>query len=162
MAVGQKSYDLYAARALAGMLADLVPSSEISRVADVAIGFGIGVVKGAKVASNFSPGSCKLPTASDCSSDTLVGIAVHKHAEQGYPFTTPNAAYAANDVVRVLRKGRVWVQVSGVTAAEGAVAYLTAGTGLFQTSSSQALACGVFAEAVVSTDTVAMIDINLP
>ena len=160
--VGQLSYDINMGKAIAGMLSDLLPSVEESRVADVAIGFGVGVVKGAKTYSAGSPGSCKLPTASYCSTDTLVGIAVHKHVEHGYPFSATDGTYAANDMVRVLRRGRIWVQVSAVTAVEGATAYLTPSTGLFQTSPSQALACGVFAQAVVSTDTVALIDINLP
>jgi len=179
----QTSYGINMGRYIAGQLDDLRSSVIESYIADVAMGFGLGVmtsvVPGGTYAAGFIPGpigggfrqgSVKLPTAGG---QTFAGFTVNQHNEQTYPFTASSAAYAANDIVNVCRRGLVVVTVAAnVTAAITDTVYIvcsgaTAGQ-ITNSSGSSAIAAtnSVFKEtmntASASATGLCLVEINMP
>jgi hypothetical protein len=149
----QTSYDLNMAAAFAGMKADARYDEVISFQAESAIAFGRGVVAGTNAATQV-----KQPTAGG----TFKGIAVHTHKQ---PSSAGVARYEDTEMVNVMRKGRVWVEVSGVIALGNAVRMLNSG-GQFTaaTTGSTAISGCEFASAYAtsSSPAIALLDINLP
>ena len=180
----QTSYGINMGRYIAGQLDDLRSSVIESYIADVAMGFGLGVMTGALVpggtyASGFIPGSIgggfrqgsvKLPTAGG---QTFAGFTVNQHNEQTYPFTNSSGAYAANDIVNVCRRGLVVVVVAAnVTVAITDTVYIvcsgaTAGQ-VTNSSGNSAIAAtaSVFKEtmntASASATGLCLVEINMP
>lgn len=83
------------------------------------------------------------------------GIAIHTHKTDG--------KYNSSDVVNVLKRGPVWVQVSGaVTKDDTAYVDLSAGTGKFTSTSTNNLATGGKFRSTTSGAGLAQLEINLP
>jgi hypothetical protein len=152
----QTSYSINQAAKIAGQVMTIAPKGVDSAIADVAIGFGLGVVQGAKA------NSVALPTASG---DTFMGVALHKYVEQGYPYASAAAAgYAIKDVINLGRRVRFCGVTDGAVTAN-AVAYVVssgADAGKFTTTSSSNIATGgKFRETLLAAG-IAEIEINLP
>jgi hypothetical protein len=180
----QTSYGINMGRYIAGQLDDLRTSVIESCIADVAMGFGLGVMVGAlipggtyaagfipgPIGGGFRPGSVKLPTAGG---QTFAGFTVNQHTEQTYPFVASSGQYAINDIVNVCRRGLVVVQVAAnVTCAITDTVYIvssgaTAGQITNSSASSAIAATGaVFREtmstASASATGLCLVEINLP
>lgn len=83
------------------------------------------------------------------------GIALHRHNQTG--------AYAAGDIVDVLRQGRAWVETSvAVTADDTAYVDMAGGIGKFTNVSTNNLATGGKFRSTVGAAGLAEIEINLP
>mgnify|MGYP000973152049 CR=1 FL=1 len=157
MGIGQTSYDLTMDLGFPGMIADNGPCVAESFVADEAIGFGLGVVKGATTDAKTPTGeSVKLP---DEQTDVFRGVTRHKHLENSYPYTEGSSTYAEADIVDVVRKGKIWVQIDGTCTIDGTV-YVTTDGKFTSTEGTNTIATGcVFRK--VETDK-AILEINLP
>jgi hypothetical protein len=160
--MSQTAYNINMPTNFAGMLGDSDHPVIDSPVADVAIGFGLVVVAGAKASSSVSRGSCKLPTAANATSDVPLGVSVQKHVEASYPFGTA-VTYAAKDVVQVLRRGRIWVQKEAVAMSIGDAVYglVSTGTVTNVVGSNILLTAKVACDAAAGDATV-LIDVNMP
>lgn len=145
---GQTTYNQYMGEGFPGMVADNGPSEIVSAVADETIPFGYAVVVGASV------GSCKL---SDTNTDYILGIAAHAHKQ---PSSAGTAAYSANDVVNIVRKGRVWVPCA-TASTNGAPAYIVATTGQITNSSTGNQQIGVFRKTISDAGNT-VVEVNLP
>jgi len=111
----QLRYELDMAGAFAGMKADLAPDYRISRAAETAVAFGLGVEAGT------DPNKECVPFAGG----TFLGMSVHTHKEDGQ--------YNVGDSVAVVRTGAFYVALEATTNVEsGAVVYCNDTTGKFQ------------------------------
>lgn len=113
----QTTYSRYHAQALEGMVADQQKANFNSKRATAAIGFGKAVLQGA------TDDACK---AVDGSSARFLGVSVR---DQSTGADSPNQ-YAANDHVRIIDEGTIWVIAGENISAGDRAAYLTA-TGAF-------------------------------
>lgn len=103
--MSQTAYDLVPAAAFAGMLADLTDHVIETLVADESdIGFGLAVAQG------DDDTSCELP---DNTGDKIRGVSMHKHCETGQ--------YETGEVVSLLRRGKIWVNVDATVTKGGDV-----------------------------------------
>ncbi len=129
----QTSYSRYHAQALEGMVADQQLSNFFSRRATAAIGFGKAVLQGA---------AADAIKAVDNSAARFLGVTVR---DQSTGADSPDQ-FAANDAVRIMDKGTIWVIAGENVAAGDAASYLTA-TGAFMksgTASTTAIAGGQY------------------
>jgi hypothetical protein len=82
-------------------------------------------------------------------------VSVHRNNEAG--------EYSTNEVVDILRKGRIWVETSeAVEADDTAYVDLAAGNGKFCDTSTNNLATGGKFKTSVATAGLAVLEINLP
>ena len=109
----QTTYSRYHAQALEGMVADQQSANFISRRATAAIGFGKVVLQGA------TDDACK---AVDGSAARFVGVTVRDLSTGA---DSPDQ-FAANDAVRIIDEGTIWVIAGENVAAGDRAAYLTA------------------------------------
>jgi len=103
-------YDFALPKALVGMLADNTPNVVDSFAAEAVVHFGAGVIAGT------DPDN-QVKTA--VAAGKFRGVALRDHTRLTNR-TTGIAEYAAKDTVSVLRKGRVWVEVTEAVVAEDA------------------------------------------
>ena len=166
----QTNYHVNMDSCYAGQIKYLRPDGMEGHIADLAIPFGVGVVKGviapnSDATGSASMGSVKLPTVS---SDIFRGIACQKHTEHAFPYTAVSGRYVEGEMVDVARKCIIVVLVTGtVTVDSGSVYCAVDGTGAFTSDSGSNLAVpsGVFRSGKITLsngDTVADLEINLP
>ena len=118
----QTSFSVDHVIAYPGMIADQIDKTVISKVTTVQVPFGSFVTRGAAGAVE----SCALPVATADVTARPWGVAVKDQTHRG----TNNLDNEVNDVVAILRKGRVWVTVEGaVTAQSAAFVRFAAGGG---------------------------------
>jgi hypothetical protein len=87
-----------------------------------------------------------------------VSIAVHKEQD-----VNGVVQYKTNDLVNILRKGRIWVETSlAVTADQTAYVDMTGAIGKFTNSSGGNVATGGVFRSTVGTAGLAQLEINLP
>lgn len=101
--------------AVAGMQADMTPSSVESRIAEAAINFGLPVAQGAE-----SDKGGKLPTTTQ----VTLGVAMHDRSVNGANLN----GYADGESMRVMTKGKIWV-VASVAVVPGDPVWVTPTTG---------------------------------
>lgn len=109
----QTSYSRYHAEAFEGMIADQRNTNLISRRATAAIGFGKAALQGSAV---------DAIKAADNSAALFIGVTVRDQS------TDPSAPdqFKANDEVRLIDQGAVWVLAGENVAAGDRAGYLTA------------------------------------
>ena len=159
----QTSYSINQGISQAGMLADLGNNDVVSKydtLDSLGVAFGLGLAQGA------ADDQVHLPSAS---TDKFVGISVlvqHKEQQLG----TGLVNYKQGDMISVLRKGRVWVQVdSAVVAGAPVFCRFAAGSGSVlgsfradaDTGSASQVMGSVFTSSAVAGG-LAIVDINLP
>lgn len=88
-----------------GLIYDSSFRDVVSRAAEVAIGFGLGVARGTDPDVQVA-----LPGAGDA----IVGVSV-------FDTSQPTGGYAIGDAVPVITRGRIWVQVEDAVAPGGGV-----------------------------------------
>ena len=111
------TFDQYGFGAYDGQVADMGNTDIVSRIADEAIGYGLGVV-------DTSDATAKLPTGSEVST----GITVRETVRTNQDGLNPVPEYAAGETMSVIRVGRVHVTtVDG--AALGDDVYVVPATG---------------------------------
>jgi hypothetical protein len=140
-----------------GIAGDLVDTRDVlveSHVADSALPFGYGCAIGASISE------VKLP---DSTGDTARGVVGLKHKEHGYPYSAGDAKYAINDLVNVVRRGKVRVVCQDATA-EAPAYVISTGTyaGQFTASSTNNLLCGTFRTTQTTAGGIAEVELNLP
>lgn len=153
----QTGYNILMGAGFAGELVDARSCLVESAVCeDTTLQFGLAVVAGADPINGV-----KVPASS---SDVFRGIAAHQHKEQSYPFTTSNAAYAVNDMVNVLRKGKIFGVASKAVSANSAAYIVASGAdaGKFTDSNSSTIATGGYFRSTIAAAGVVEIEINLP
>lgn len=104
----QLSYSMNMAAAIAGTLYDDSPKVVDSLLAEGTIGLGMGVIAGTNPQTQAI-----VPSATF--SAGFKGVAMYQVKEQNDDGTV---TYTAKDTVPVVRKGRVWVNVTGAVTAE--------------------------------------------
>ena len=154
--MSQTSYAIEAGRATAGMLGDTGHDMyHVSRAAeDTAIGFGLGVIQGTDPETQ-----AKLATATG---GTFLGVTLHQHALQDESAD----GFVEDEVMTVMRKGRVWVQTNEAVAAGDDVffVYTGADAGKFRNDLTNADQVSAGAEflAYDSGTGLALLSLNLP
>lgn len=154
--MSQTTYDIQADRATAGMLADAGHDMyHVSLAAeDSAIGFGLAVVQGTDPEVQ-----AKLSTATG---GTFAGVTLHQHALQDETAD----GFVEDEVMTVLKKGRVWVQTNVAVAIGDPVYFVHSGAdvGKFRNDNTAADAISAGAEFVAydSGTGLAAISLNLP
>jgi len=141
--------------AQAGQLYDIVDNQIESFAAEGAVPFGRACAKG-----TVADKQVLIPTTTG---DVFRGVAVFTHTVE-IDRDTGLAAHADGDAVSVLRKGKIWVEVTSDVAVD-AVAYVdVAGTdlGKFTDVSSSNLATGGIFRTAASSGGLAVLEINLP
>jgi hypothetical protein len=136
--MSQTSYSILMGAGFKGEVVDARSCNVESKVCETAagIGFGTGVVGGADLENGV-----RVPTSTYSAGDVFRGVATQQHKEQSYPFTTSSGTYAQNDMVNVLRRGKIFVYGIIAVAADADV-YLDPATGDFTSSSSSTIATG--------------------
>lgn len=113
----QTTYSRYHGQAYEGMIADQQDANLLSRRATAAIGFGKVALQGAAV---------DAIKAADNTAALFIGVTVR---DQSAGAGSPDQ-FAANDAVRIMDKGTIWVIAGENVAAGDRAGYLTA-TGAF-------------------------------
>jgi hypothetical protein len=119
----QSSFSIDKVLGYPGLIADTMPSNvSDSKLAAAATGFGLAVCRRASPADPVS--SAAPPNATADVSARLQGIALRDETRKN------TTGYETNDPMRVLRRGRVWVNVEGsVTADAQAFVRFASGAG---------------------------------
>jgi hypothetical protein len=123
----QTTYSRYHAQALEGMVADQQKANFLSRRATSAIGFGKAVLQGA------TDDACK---AVDGSASRFLGVSVR---DQSTGADSVNQ-FKANDHVRIMDTGTIWVVAGENIAAGDRAAYLTASGAFMKATTSDTTA----------------------
>jgi len=112
------------AKATPGLLGDAAHNDAVSAIVDLAGGImpGLGVVRTAN--GDFA---AALPTATFLIA-AFLGISVHSHKALINPGNNDNEKYEDEEVMPVLRHGRVWVRVENAFVA-GAAAFVRFASG---------------------------------
>lgn len=152
--------------AQAGQKADLTYDQVESFAAEGAVPMGNGVIFGTDPAK-------QVAVPADATGD-FAGIAAFTHKqEQGFDQSvalgnqsSTGAEYRNGDTVNVLRRGRVWVEVTEDTVVAGEAAYVdvtTAGEeGKFTNVSTSNLATGGIFRTAGDTGDLVIVELNLP
>ena len=155
--MSQTSYDVQAAVAFAGMLADFDASvrSSISRSNEEAsaVAFGKPVVAGTDAEKQFL-----LPSGAG---DTFLGCTVHHHGSED----ETDDGIANGEPAEILRRGRVWVIAKTVVAVGDDVYWdHTTNPGTWRNDATTAVQVpgAVWLTATSGADELAVIDFNTP
>lgn len=160
------TYGFELEKAQAGQLVDLAYDHIESFAAEGAVEMGFGVVAGTDPA--------KQVAAASADTDAFVGIAAFTHKQvQGFDQSvalgnqsSTGAEYRNGDTVNVLRKGRIWVEVTNDGVAVGDAAYIdvtTAGEeGKFTSTSADNLETGGVFRTAGDTGELVVVELNLP
>jgi hypothetical protein len=161
----QSSFSVDHVTAFPGMLADCTDKVVISKITTVLVPFGSFVCRGAAGVVE----SCALPVATGDVTARPWGVAIKDQTHRG----SNNLDNEVNDIVSIVRKGRVWVTVEGaVTAQSDAFIRFAAGgggsvLGLFRADADTATAvallngAGKFLTSTTGAG-LALLEINLP
>lgn len=157
MPIPQTTYVFEPAVAMAGMVADMTNKTVLTKLVDIALDAGQGVVTGA------DGERCKLPVDA-ASVANFQGVALYDASKE--PRTANR--YKATDAAGVLRRGRVWVKTDAILVVDGPV-YLVNGSGggvagNFRPDADTAAATLIAGAKVVkvASASLAMIEINVP
>lgn len=155
--MSQTTYNLEAARAFAGMLAefDATTKSSISRANEEssAVAFGKPVVAGTDAEKQFL-----LPSGAG---DLFQGITVHRHGTED----ASDDGIASGEVGEILRRGKIWVIAAPVVAVGDDVYWrhtTEPGTWRNDATDSVKVNGASWATATAAVNQLAVIDINLP
>ena len=115
----------------------------------------VATITGAVTAGGSQATTTVESTTASATNMVFKGISVHRHNESG--------AYAAKDIVDVIRQGRVWIETSGTVAVDQtAYVDLSDGLGKFTATSTNNLATGGVFKSAVTGAGLAVVEINLP
>ena len=154
--MSQTTYDTVADRATAGMLGDAGHDMyHVSLAAEGgAIPFGLGVIQGTDPETQ-----AKLSTVTG---GTFAGVTLHQHALQDETAD----GFVEDEVMSVLKKGRVWVQTNVAVAIGDPVYFVNSGadSGKFRNDNTAADAVSGGSEfaAYDSGTGLALLSLNLP
>jgi len=157
--LGQTTYNTKMQAMIAGMIVGLDHQIE-SFICDEAIGFGLGVVKGAITnGGNLNKGSVKLP---DANTDVFRGISILRHGENPYPYSSSGDTYAQNEVAGIMRKGQAVVQTDGDSNTIDSTVYVTTDGKFTSTEGTNATATGCVFRSIDTALGLAILEVNLP
>lgn len=149
------NYELYMQPANQGMLADSMFTDKNSFAAEGVVGFGLALVSGTDPVNQV-----KIPTASG---QVFMGISIASLTT--VQDATGNGGYKDTATVSVLRRGRIWVAVTGAVTANlpAYFVYSGADAGKFSNSNTgaQIVPTGVWRTSTTGAG-IALLEINLP
>jgi hypothetical protein len=158
--MAQTSYTQTMPTGMAGMKAEAIDDQVESYAAEGAIGFGLAVIRGTDLLKQV-----KLPAAGG---GVFRGVSLQTHTI--VQSSSGVAQYADTDAVSVLRKGKVWVPVTGAVTIDAPAffdngsANAGADAGKFSAtddSSTDAVPTGLFRTSTSGAG-LAILEVNLP